>query len=161
MARRRKKYLAKSNKGKAVSVFINNCIADSQKAAKEREKANKRRDRERKRRERDDAKREKEKERVRKKQIKDEEKHNKYIARATLICQKHGIDEICCEEIVSGAYGADVTVAKIYKVIVEGREVHWKKRSVALLDQRYMSSVRHVCRQRCQNVSRCTEHCSC
>lgn len=46
MARRRKSYFAKSNRGKAGSVFINNMIADSQKrsraADKEREQAAKR-----------------------------------------------------------------------------------------------------------------------
>ena len=166
MARRRKKYFAKSNKGKAGQVFVNNVIAGMQKSArdsaKQRERqrasAQRRREADRKRqaraslkererqqrahqravekqnkeRLREQMRNAKERERAEKKRLKEEERFKKFVARATIVCEKNGIDPICINEIVNEAYEAGCTITQVSTVIVKGREDRWHARAKEL-----------------------------
>jgi hypothetical protein len=133
---RMKSYTAKANKGNADMVFINNCMARGQKAArqrakeKEREKAAKKREMEKQKKAQllAEAKERQRQERERLKAERAQQKHEakieKYLNRLgeDFHKQKLILTEDVALEILKRAFAADVTISQLNKYYVQGYE---------------------------------------
>jgi len=152
MARRKKSYLAASNKGKVGEVFVNNflvSLSEKKNNANTAEKtaalAARRQASEAKKRANERLRLEKKQERENKKELKEQERHTKYTARARLACEKFNIDEICCTSMVQEAQDAGCTIAQVSSQIVKGREDYWHDKAIKLHEEEYLTALFLYC----------------
>jgi len=143
---RRKSYFAKANRGNAVGVFLNNCVASAEKSRRDSNKAadKARRDSERaaKQRDREYAKRQKEadrqqrqieahnlrvereNERIRKQEERMNAKISKLAERVKLELEKLEFEPVkaVCQKIALDADAAGVTATQIKSLLINGKE---------------------------------------
>jgi len=158
MARRKKSYLASSNKGKAGKVFVNNFLVSLSNKKNKASTADKavvsaarKRAAEAKKRANEHLKLEKRQEKEDKKQLKEQERYAKYTARAKLACEKFNIDAICCTTIIQEAQDAGCTIAQVSSQIVKGREDYWHEKAVKLHEEEYLATLFFHCEKVAQN----------
>lgn len=150
-----KSYFAKSNKGKALHVFLNNWADNSKKEHKKRlleqeiaDRVSQRiKEAEYKSAVRLNEMQEKQAIRAAEKEARqaakakqladrDQKKYASLEARVRIVCEKHKIDEICCDEVIQEAIDADVPASSVEKTLIEGRVDKWIARADAMHEER-------------------------
>jgi len=129
MARRRKTYFAKKNKGEAIGVFFNNCLAESEKNRKREEKEKVTSEKAAIRREKQASARWK-KEALQKQ--KENEKFNKLLDRVEFTCSKYQINKIVASEVAQKCLDLGFTISTFEREYFKVKIDEIKKRAEEL-----------------------------
>ena len=161
MARRQRKYHAKSNKGKRNEVFAHNVIADLEKRAREFKKEAQEREKRRNKQEaqrvrdvkkrrdqlaRESQKQKKQQEKLVKTQRANEERFQKFILKAELQCAKYGVDPVCAKSIAKEAFEKGVSLNQIGTLVIKDKENEWNLLAPKIHQNIYCDRVRKVIR---------------